>query len=204
MGLIIILGGISITIFLTKYIVLPLQQMAGITLDIARGDLTRTVKVYSKDEIGQLSMNFNHMTHSLKISYDELKQEIAERKRTEALLKYRARIEELLATISTYFINLAPDEVDIGINRALKMIGEFAGVDRSYVFLYSDGEEKMDNSHEWCAEGIQPQKENLKGVPVHHFPWGMEKLRQFETIHIPRVSERSDCANPRSPTVDPP
>ncbi len=195
MGLIIILGGISITIFLTKYIVLPLQQMAGITLDIARGDLTRTVKVYSKDEIGQLSMNFNHMTHSLKISYDELKQEIAERKRTEALLKYRARIEELLATISTYFINLAPDEVDIGINRALKMIGEFAGVDRSYVFLYSDGEEKMDNSHEWCAEGIQPQKENLKGVPVHHFPWGMEKLRQFETIHIPRVSELSDCAN---------
>ncbi|MFN3531456.1 MAG: PAS domain S-box protein [Candidatus Brocadia sp.] len=195
MGLIIIFGGICITVFLTKYIVSPLQQMASVTLDIARGDLTRTVEVYSKDEIGQLSMNFNQMTRSLKTSYDDLKQEIAERKRTGELLKYRARIEELVATISTNFINLAPNEVDVGINCALKMIGEFAGVDRSYIFLYSDGEEKMDNTHEWCAEGIQPQRENLKGVPVKHFPWGMEKLRRFETIHAPRVSDLPDFAS---------
>lgn len=195
MGLIIIFGGVCITIFLTKYIILPLQQMARVTLDIARGDLTRTIEVYSKDEIGQLSINFNQMTSSLKTSYDELKQEIAERKRAEELLRYRAKMEELVATISTNFINLTADEVDAGINRALKMIGEFAGVDRSYVFLYQDGKEKMDNTHEWCAEGIQPQRENLKGVPVQDFPWGMSKLARFETIHVPLVSDLPDDAS---------
>lgn len=104
-------------------------------------------------------------------------------------------MEEIVATISTNFIDLAAAEIDTGINRALKMIGEFAGVDRSYVFLYSDGEEKMDNTHEWCAEGILPQRENLKGVPVNNFAWGIEKLRRFETIHVARMCDLPDCAN---------
>lgn len=195
MGIIIIVGGISIAIFLTKYIILPLKQIAAVTLDIAQGDLTRSVDVYSKDEIGQLSLNFNKMTRALKTSYDDLKQEIAERRRAEELLEYRVKIEELIATMSTNFINLAPDEVDVGINRALKMIGEFAGVDRSYVFLYSGGKEKMDNTHEWCAEGIPSEKQNLQGVPINKFPWGMEKLKRFETIHVPRVVDLPDYAS---------
>lgn len=92
MGLIMILGGICISVFLTKYIVSPLRQMAGVTLDIAKGDLTQTIRVRSKDEIGQLSMNFNKMTRSLKASYDDLKHEIAGRKRIEEMLQ-RTNIE---------------------------------------------------------------------------------------------------------------
>ena len=71
MGLIIISGGIGITFLLSKYFVTPLKHMASITLDIARGDLTRTVDIRSDDEIGQLSLNFNNMTRALKVSYDE-------------------------------------------------------------------------------------------------------------------------------------
>ncbi|HHT9104635.1 MAG TPA: sensor histidine kinase [Candidatus Wujingus californicus] len=71
MGLIIISGGIGITFLLSKYFVTPLKYMASITLDIARGDLTRTVDIRSDDEIGQLSLNFNSMTRALKVSYDE-------------------------------------------------------------------------------------------------------------------------------------
>lgn len=71
MGLIIISGGIGITFLLSKYVVAPLKHMASITLDIAKGDLTRTVDIRSDDEIGQLSLNFNNMTRALKISYDE-------------------------------------------------------------------------------------------------------------------------------------
>lgn len=71
MGLIIVLGGICITFFLTKYMISPLRHMANITLEIAKGNLTRTVDIRTRDEIGQLSMNFNQMTRSLKASYDE-------------------------------------------------------------------------------------------------------------------------------------
>lgn len=194
-GLIIILGGTCITIFLTRYLVLPLQQMANMTLVISKGDLSQTVEAHSRDEIGQLSVNFNKMTRSLKTSYDDLRQEISERKRAEELLEYRVKMEKLIAAISTNFISLAPDEVDIGVNRSLKLMGEFGNIDRTYVFLYSDGNERMDNTHEWCAEGIDPQIENLKGVPVDYFPWGMEKLKRFEVIHVPRLSDMPDCAH---------
>ncbi|MBU6391303.1 MAG: HD domain-containing protein [Planctomycetes bacterium] len=71
-GFIIIFGGICITFFLRRYIVSPIRQMASVTLDIAKGDLTRTVNIRSNDEIGQLSLNFNKMTKALGESYAEL------------------------------------------------------------------------------------------------------------------------------------
>ncbi|MBI5678386.1 MAG: GAF domain-containing protein [Planctomycetes bacterium] len=195
LGFGIIAGGAFVTIFLTKQIVSPLKHLASITLDIAGGNLSRTVDVRSRDEIGQLSMNFNQMTKSLEKSYADLKLEIVGHKHTEGLLQYRLKIEELIATISANFINLASHEVDAGINRALKIIGEFGRVDRSYVFQYSDTErKKLDNTHEWCAEGIEPQIDKLKGLPVNHFPWGMEKLERFESIHVPRVADMPESA----------
>ncbi|HHT9136642.1 MAG TPA: PAS domain S-box protein [Candidatus Wunengus sp. YC60] len=195
LGLGIIMGGVVITFFLTRHIVSPIKQLASITLDIAGGNLSRTVDIRSGDEIGQLSMNFNQMTRSLEKSYADLRQEIVGHKHTEELLQYRLKIEELIATISSNFINLAPYEVDAGISRALKIIGEFAVVDRSYVFQYADAErKKMDNTHEWCAEGIESQINKLKGLSVDRFPWGMERLERFESIHVPRVVDMPDIA----------
>ena len=195
LGFGIIAGGAFVTVFLTKQIVSPLKHLASITLDIAGGNLSRTVDVSSGDEIGQLSMNFNQMTKSLEKSYADLKLEIVGHKHTEGLLQYRLKIEELIAAISANFINLASHEVDAGINRALKIIGKFGRVDRSYVFQYSDTErKKLDNTYEWCAEGIEPQIDKLKGMPVNHFPWGMEKLERFESIHVPRVADMPESA----------
>lgn len=194
MGFGIVLSGVGVVLFLTKYLVSPLRHLANITVEIARGNLDRTVEVYSQDEIGQLSTNFNKMTKALGKSYTELKGEIAERKHAEELLRRWVKMEELVATTSTNFINLAPDEVDTGISRALQLIGEFTGVDRGYIFLFSEDKKLIRNTHEWCAEGIEPQIENFKEVPVVYFPWPTEKLERLETIYIPRVSELPELA----------
>ncbi|MBF8277340.1 MAG: two component system sensor histidine kinase, hybrid [Candidatus Brocadiaceae bacterium] len=189
-GLGIFLGGLCITLLLTKHIISPIRRLTGVTQGIARGDLTRKVEVQSEDEIGQLSIHFNQMTESLQKSYNALNLEINEHKQTEALLRHRVKSEEVIASISANFINLTPTEVDSGINRSLAMLGEFVDIDRCYVCLYSNDENtSMDNTHEWCAKGIEPQIEMLKDVPVEQFPWGMEKLKQLETIHIPRVAD---------------
>jgi len=117
----------------------------------------------------------------------KLKTEIAERERAEESLQHQVEFEELITTISTNFINLATDEIDSGINHALQSIGEFSSVDRSYIFLFPEDRTRMDNTHEWCAEGIEPQIDNLKELSVDISPWWMKKLNRFETIHIPRV-----------------
>ncbi|MBD2040450.1 PAS domain S-box protein [Microcoleus sp. FACHB-672] len=115
--------------------------------------------------------------------------DITDRKQAEESLQYRIEFEQLLTTLSTNFINLAPDEMDTGINHALEVIGTFAGVDRSYIFQFKDDKIHLDNTHEWCAAGIQSQISALQEVPIAALPWLMTKLRQFENIYIPRVND---------------
>ncbi|HJY83502.1 MAG TPA: HAMP domain-containing sensor histidine kinase, partial [Candidatus Binatia bacterium] len=118
-----------------------------------------------------------------------LEKEIVERKQMEEALRYRVKMETLISALSTSFINLAPGEIDRAINDALQAVGEFAGVDRSYLFLAYDNETKVDNTHEWCAAGVAPQMSTQQGLRVEAFPWAVERLRRLGTVHIPRVAE---------------
>ena len=114
--------------------------------------------------------------------------ELAERHRAEDLLRYRAAFERLAVNLAARFAALAPDDVDDGISHGLADIGRFAGVDRGYVFLLSTAGTTMDNSHEWCAEGVEPQMADAQDIPTESFGWSMARLRSHETIHIPLVS----------------
>jgi PAS domain S-box-containing protein len=115
--------------------------------------------------------------------------DITEYRKVEGALYYRMEFEALVTAISTNFINLTCDEIDDGINRALQRVGEFADVDRSYVFRLCDDGMTLVNTHEWCAPGIEPQIDNLKGIPIEVVPWWMQRLRRFEDIHIPVVAD---------------
>jgi len=119
----------------------------------------------------------------------ELEASVSERKQVEAALQYRVEFERLITTISTNFINLAPGEIDSAITHVLQAIGEFAGVDRSYIFLFSDDGTKMDNTYEWCAQGMEPRIQKLKGLSVDDLPWALEEIKTGETIHIPSVAD---------------
>jgi hypothetical protein len=123
-----------------------------------------------------------------------LQSEITERRRAEEALQYRVSFEKLITTVSTHFMNLASHEIDSGIHSALQTIGEFAGVDRSYVLLFSDNGTKMDNTHEWCATGVASYIHQRQGLSVAAWPWFAEKVRQLEPIHILRVSDLPSAA----------
>ena len=53
-------------------------------------------------------------------------QDITERKHAEDMLRYQRAFEQLIANISKDFLNLAPEEIDQGVLRALHMVGEFS------------------------------------------------------------------------------
>ena len=110
-----------------------------------------------------------------------------EKKQTEEQLYHQIAFDNLITAISTHFINLPPEEVDAGINRALGELGQFAEVDRSYVFLFSADGQVMDNTHEWCADGIESQIEHMQAIPADELPWSSKILQEGEVLHIPRV-----------------
>jgi len=120
-----------------------------------------------------------------------ISRDITDRKRAEEALEHRVKFGNLISSLSTYFIDLNSSEINDGINYALKKIGEFAEVDRSYIFLFRDHRKVMDNTHEWCAPGIEPQIHRLKGIPVDDFPWIAREFQKAGVVHIPRVADLS-------------
>jgi len=99
----------------------------------------------------------------------------------------RLRFEELIASISTKFINLTPEDLDKGILETLKKIGQIADADRSAVFLFKNGHGY--DSYEWCARGIPSIKAKLQTVPLQAFRWYMGKLSQGENIRVFRIQD---------------
>ena len=127
------------------------------------------------------------MTRQVRLANREHEHEIQERARAETALRHRMEIENLVANLSTQFINLRPEDLDAGINRALESIGMFGGVDRSYVFVFEDDGDTVNNTHEWCRPGIEPQQSRLQGLHIHAFPWLAERLASCPFIQIPSV-----------------
>jgi len=115
--------------------------------------------------------------------------DITRQKKAEKELQYRMDLENLITNISTSFINLTPDEIECGINSALKRIGEFAGVDRSYIFLFTGVGKKINNSYEWCADGVKPHLKQLQQIDISKFPWFYKKIKAFEQVYVPSLDE---------------
>lgn len=111
----------------------------------------------------------------------------AEHRQAEEALIYRFEMEKIVSGISTSFINIEPEYIDSEIERALGEIGEFAGVDQSYVFLFDRGGTKVDITHVWFGEGAEKKPVLLKGISIEMFRYISERLQRLEIIHIPGV-----------------
>lgn len=119
----------------------------------------------------------------------EIATDITDHKQTEETLRSQLKFEKMVAAISTRFANIPEGKLDETIKHALQLSGEFFNVDRSYLFQFSADGKIMNNTHEWCAQGIEPQIDNLQGIPVEIIPWWMEKLNRFEIINIYNVED---------------
>jgi len=101
--------------------------------------------------------------------------------------EFRLQVERTIAAISSIFMNLPVGEADAGIDKILRIIGEFEGVDRCYVFRMNEERTAVVNSHEWCADGIESLAEPLRILPDGSQPWIMSQLENNEVVNVPRV-----------------
>ncbi len=111
-------------------------------------------------------------------------------------LERRLKLEKIIAEHSQNFIRSNESDIDDAIRQVLQAIGEFSGVDRSYVFMYSEDEKTMSNSHEWCAPNVTPQIELLQDLPVNRFAWLDNELRAEHFINVTDLTELPPEATP--------
>ena len=113
--------------------------------------------------------------------------DITARKKVEAALNRRLKVEETITGVSERFVNVT--DMDSALSATLKDMGTLSGASRAYLFALRDEQRMMDNTHEWCSEGVEPQKENLQGLPSDMLPWWMSRILKNELIHITDVSK---------------
>jgi len=119
--------------------------------------------------------------------YQSVGFDITGHRRAEETIKRRFEFERTVSTISSRFINVS--NIDDAINTSLGDMGRACGVSRTYLFLFHQDGAFMDNTHEWCAEGVSPQIDNLQNLPCEMLPWWMRKLHDEAVIHIKDVSK---------------
>ena len=111
-------------------------------------------------------------------------QDITRHKDTIKELRLRARMENLLTQISVTFMNLSDEEVDEGINESLRMIAEFCGMDRAYIYLTSEDGRRMMLSHIWPGDNTPRSKTPEMALNMKDFPWGMNNLKTGRDIIV--------------------
>ena len=119
--------------------------------------------------------------------------DITEWEAAQAGLRHRTLLNTLIVDLSTRLVDAASNLTDAHIEEALGDIGQFVGADRSYVFLVEG--RTFSNTHEWCAPGVPPEKENLQNLRVRDFPWLFARLREDTPLHIPNVQELPPSAS---------
>ncbi len=74
------------------------------------------------------------------------------------------------------------------IDEILADLGSFYQADRAYIFRIDFNQGHIRNTHEWCAEGVTPEIDNLQNVPIEEYQdllAGLEEggyvLRDIET-----------------------
>jgi len=85
----IILFGVAIAVFLSRFIVAGLHKLQEYTKLVSRGNFSPEININSSDEIGDLADSFKKMTKDLRkttTSIDNLNREIIERKKVEESL----------------------------------------------------------------------------------------------------------------------
>jgi PAS domain S-box-containing protein len=113
--------------------------------------------------------------------------DITEKKNAEIFFEHRIKLEAILSSTSASFVKLDYQNFDAHIDLVLEEIGLFAKTDRAYIFLYHDG--LMSNTHEWVADGVSKEIDNLKDIPVDFFPWWNQKMQEDQIIYLNSLDE---------------
>lgn len=99
------------------------------------------------------------------------------------------RLHDLIINFSSLLVQAKLEDVDQAVNTTLSRLGKYAEVDRVYIFEYMPADDTVNNTYEWCSEGISPEIDNLQGIPFEAVPRWKEKFSRNEYVYIPLVSE---------------
>lgn len=82
------------------------------------------------------------------------------------------------------------EDLDLGIDRSLELLGTFTGAGRCFIFWRSEETSGLlDQTHVWCGPGVPSLQESFQGIDPDGFPWLIDRLRRFEPVIVEATDE---------------
>ncbi len=136
-----------------------------------------------------LEKRVEHRTRQLVTVNEELVNKIGEQVRTEEALRKRVDLEQLLTTLSTQFLHLQYREIERGIKNTVEVIGKFAKVDCSYIYLmqYNDHSEqpKLKLYSKWTNDNSSSDTD----LSLLDLPWTILRINSHQPVIIEKLSD---------------
>lgn len=138
-SIIVVIGGIGVTIFMMRHILTPLHDLSETATAIAAGDLARRVSEQGVGEVGALARAFNRMaealsrhtnnleqqvkerTAAIETKNKQLEEEVAERKKAEAALRQAKEAAEAANKAKSEFLANMSHEIRTPMNGVIGM-----------------------------------------------------------------------------------
>lgn len=115
--------------------------------------------------------------------------DITERISAHKQLNYHLELESLVANISAEFVNADKDNIDSLIVSALEKMARFAGAERGMLFILSDETKTVSNTHEWCKDPADSQKDIKQDIPLNRYLFLRKKLLNNEPMVLTRLDD---------------
>jgi PAS domain S-box-containing protein len=90
---------------------------------------------------------------------------------------------DVLGQAASLLAEWARDGVDTPVDEALGVFGRSLDADRVYIFEYLPGN-RLTNTHEWCAPGVDPMIDMLQDLDADDFAWSEAGFRRGEVLHL--------------------
>jgi len=108
---------------------------------------------------------------------------------TKRVLATRLRFETLLAELSAGLIHVSAPDTGVAIERALRQVVTFLGVDRGGLDEHAEGRPRLHLS--WARPGLE---EPPPVTAADQFPWVSRRLREGEVVRFSRLAELPEAA----------
>lgn len=131
-------------------------------------------------------VNFEGMEARLEIAKDVTPQKLMEQDLTKKLNQQQV----LNSCISLLHTSESPHQ---SIQKLLGLVAEYHKAERGYIFLIDEKDEEIiNNTHEWCAHGVEPMIEQLQNVPKEVVGRWFDIYSEKGEFYIDSINEELD------------
>ena len=89
----------------------------------------------------------------------------------------KAREDDAIREMLKIVVKLGNQEL---ITALMENVGAYYQADRCYIFAADSTGKYIANTHEWCADGVVPEKDSLQEVPLRRWTPGSKNSRLRE------------------------